>query len=90
MYFDLIIATFKKCYKSKNVTILILCSFKGDMKGVANMKNKRELYSINDCLTLEDAKELNRQRYKRWYKANREKKLAYAKEYREKYLNKNK
>lgn len=52
------------------------------------MQNKRELYSINDCVTIDDVKELNRQRYKRWYQANREKKLAYAKEYREKYLNK--
>ncbi|MFR4164420.1 MAG: hypothetical protein ACLT0R_17570 [Paraclostridium sordellii] len=52
--------------------------------------NKRELYSIDDCVTIEDVKELNRQRYKRWYQANREKKLAYAREYREKYLNKNK
>ncbi|WP_195346691.1 hypothetical protein [Paraclostridium sordellii] len=54
------------------------------------MNNKKELYSINDCVTIEDVKELSRQRYKRWYQANREKKLAYAREYREKYLNKNK
>lgn len=60
------------------------------LKGVATMQNKRELYSIDECITIEDVKELNRQRYKRWYQANREKKLAYAKEYREKYLNKNK
>lgn len=92
MYFDLIIATFKKCYKSKNVTILPLCPFKGYMKGVANMQNKKELYSINDCTTLEEVKELNRQRWKRYYsnQENREKKLAYAKAYREKYINKKK
>lgn len=50
------------------------------------MQNKRELYSINDCLTIEDVKELQRQRYKRWYlrPENRKKKLAYLKEYRNK------
>ncbi|CEN26628.1 Uncharacterised protein [[Clostridium] sordellii] len=58
------------------------------MKGVANMQNKRELYILDDCKTVEDVKELNRQRYRRWYQANREKKLAYAKDYREKYINK--
>lgn len=54
------------------------------------MQNKRELYSIDDCVTIEDVKELNRQRHRRWYQnpVNREKKLAYAKEYREKHLNK--
>ena len=70
------------------MTILTLCPFKGYMKGVANMQNKRELYSLDDCMTIEDVKELNRQRYRRWYQANREKKLAYAKDYREKYINK--
>lgn len=56
------------------------------------MQNKRELYTLDDCVTIEDVKELNRQRYRRWYQdpVNREKKLAYAKTYREKYLNKNK
>ena len=62
------------------------------LKGVAKMQNKRELYTLDDCVTIEDVRELNRQRYRRWYQieANREKKLAYAKTYREKYLNKNK
>lgn len=51
---------------------------------------KKQLYTLNDCITIEDVRELNRQRYRRWYQdpKNREKKLAYAKEYREKYLNK--
>lgn len=54
------------------------------LKGVAKMQNKKDLYSINDCLTIEDVKELQRQRYKRWYLSpgNREKKLAYLKDYR--------
>ena len=51
---------------------------------------KKELYTLDDCKTIEDVKELNRQRYRRWYQVeeNRQKKLAYAKNYREKYLNK--
>lgn len=48
------------------------------------MKNKKELYSINDCETIEDIKELNRIRYQRWYQKNRERKLQYLKEYRKK------
>lgn len=54
------------------------------------MQNKRELYSIDDCTTIEEVKELNRQRWRRYYNnpENREKKLAYAKAYREKYINK--
>lgn len=55
------------------------------------MQSKKELYSINDCETIEDVKELQRQRYRRWYlnEGNREKKLAYLKEYRDNKPNKN-
>ena len=33
------------------------------------MENKKELYSIHQCESVEDFKELQRQRYKRWYQA---------------------
>lgn len=54
------------------------------------MQNKKDLYSINDCVTIDDVKELQRQRYKRWYLSpgNREKKLAYLKDYRNNKSNK--
>lgn len=47
------------------------------------MESKKELYSINDCKNIEDVKELNRQRWKRYYAKNRDKKLEYLKKYRE-------
>lgn len=52
------------------------------------MENKRELYSINDCKTIDDMKELQRQRYKRWYTKNQDHKKAYSKNYYATYLSK--
>lgn len=52
------------------------------------MENKKELYSIHQCESVEDFKELQRQRYKRWYAQNSEKKKEYTKNYYRKYLSK--
>lgn len=52
------------------------------------MENKKELYSSKQCETVEDFKELQRQRYKRWYTKNQEHKKAYSKNYYSTYLSK--
>ena len=52
------------------------------------METKKELYSIHQCESVEDFKELQRQRYKRWYAQNSEKKREYTKNYYRKYLSK--
>lgn len=43
----------------------------------------KEIKSINDCKTIEEARELLSKRYKNWYSepSNREKRLKYYKEY---------
>lgn len=43
----------------------------------------KEIKSINECETIEEAKELLNKRYDNWYSkpANREKRLEYYKEY---------
>lgn len=40
-----------------------------------------ELIEYKDIKTLEDYKKYNRQRYKIWYQANKEKKSQYNKDY---------
>lgn len=44
------------------------------------MKNK-EITSIYECETINDWKELQARRYKKWYEKNREQRLKYHREY---------
>ena len=52
------------------------------------MENRKDLFSIHDCETLEDFRELQRQRSRRWYQANKERKKEYTKQYYKNYLSK--
>ena len=52
------------------------------------MENRKDLFSIHDCETLEDFRELQRQRARRWYQANKERKKEYTKQYYKNYLSK--
>lgn len=52
------------------------------------METKKEFYSIDDCTTIEEVKEMQRQRSRRWYQANKERKNEYTKQYYKNYLSK--